>query len=288
MTYSSGIATAALRLAMAENEQWSNNATGAVQGIYRVFLGGTGADYARRISWTREALRAHGQAATRIVIPGLASAFDPHETRFATDFGGRVPPIEWRPATFAEEAAARMSAWELLIEIARNELDSRDSVARSLAQGLRTALSRGIPTEALASLGEVEWPPRGRAELIEALNHARTYDEPDPELDAKIFDRITHLTGEGIYQRAAYVFAASVWELSEDLDERVAGLPGPLVNLVEETAVGGVAVWRQIIEIAKDGNADTASRFFEELAKRSLALSSRLRWRRSRSPHFRR
>ncbi|WP_165643818.1 hypothetical protein [Mycobacteroides abscessus] len=265
-------ATAALRLAMAENEQWSNNATGAVQGIYRVFLGGTGADYARRISWTREALRAHGQAATRIVIPGLASAFDPHETRFATDFGGRVPPIEWRPATFAEEAAARMSAWELLIEIARNELDSRDSVARSLAQGLRTALSRGIPTEALASLGEVEWPPRGRAELIEALNHARTYDEPDPELDAKIFDRITHLTGEGIYQRAAYVFAASVWELSEDLDERVAGLPGPLVNLVEETAVGGVAVWRQIIEIAKDGNADTASRFFEELAKRAPSV----------------
>ena len=269
-------ATAALRLAIAENEQWSNNATGTVQGMYRVFLGGTGADYVRRINWTREALETYGQSATRIVIRGLASAFDPHETRFATDFGGRVPPIEWRPATFAEEVAARMSAWELLIKIARDDSDSREAVARTLAQGLRTALLRGVPTEVLASLGRVEWPARGRAELIEALNHARTYDEPDPELDAKILERITQLAGDGIQKRADYVFAASVWELSEDLDERVAGLPGPLVDLVEEAAVGGVSVWRQIIEIASDGNADTASRFFEELAKRAPSVEFEL------------
>ncbi|MGB8406299.1 MAG: hypothetical protein WCE30_19745 [Mycobacterium sp.] len=269
-------ATAALRLAIAENEQWSNNATGAVQGMYRVFLGGTQADYVRRISWTRKALKTYGHAATQIVIPGLASAFDPHETRFVTDFGGRVPPIEWRPATFAEEAAARMSAWELLIEIASDDLDSREAVARCLAQGVRTALLRGVPTEALTSLGRVEWPARGRAELIEALNHVRTYDQPDPELDAKIIDRIAQLAGDGIHQRADYVFAASVWELSEDLDERVAGLPGPLVDLVGEAAVGGVAVWRQIIEIARDGNADTASRFFEELAKRAPSVEFEL------------
>jgi hypothetical protein len=41
-------ATAALRLAIAENEHWASNATGAVQGMYRVFLGGTSASYERR------------------------------------------------------------------------------------------------------------------------------------------------------------------------------------------------------------------------------------------------
>lgn len=262
-------ATAALRLAIAENEQWTNNATGTVRGMYRVFLGGTSASYERRVAWTREALHTFGEEAISIIVPGLASAFDVHESRISTDFGGGATPAEWRPTTLAEEIAARRLAWELLIEVAQRDLASRASVASSLARGLRTVLLQGMSTEALTSLGAVEWPARGRAELIETLNHARKYDEPDSSVDAQIADLITQLAGDGVDERAKYVFAASVWELTEDQDELLEGRPRPLVDLVEEVANGGVAKWRQMIEISKDGNPDTASRFFEMLAKRA-------------------
>lgn len=265
-------ATVALRLAIAENEQWANNATGAVQGIYRVFLGGTSANYDRRIAWTRKALQTFGADATRIIVPGLASAFDAHEMRMATDFGGGAIPTEWRPATDAEEIAARRLAWNLLIEIAQRDAVSRAAVASSLAKGLRVALDRGMSTDVLPALATVEWPPRGRAELIEALNHARTYDEPHPDLDAEIVTLIAGLTGDDMEDRARYVFAASVWELTEDRDELLAGLPGPLIDLVEEVAISGAEVWHQMLSISRDGNPDTTSRFFEELAKRAPDL----------------
>lgn len=265
-------ATAALRLAMAENEHWANNATGTVQGMYRVFLGGTSASYDRRVAWTREALRTFGEDATPIIVPGLASAFDAHESRMDTDFGGGAVPTEWRPATSAEEIAARSSAWELLIEVAQRDPASRAAVASSLAKGLRIALLRGMSTKVLASLPTVEWPARGRAELIEALNHVRAYDEPDAELDAGIVDLITQLAGYDLDERAKYVFAAAMWELTEDRRELLTGLPGPLVDLVEEVANGDAAIWRQMIEISKDGNPDTTSRFFEELAKRTPSV----------------
>jgi hypothetical protein len=261
-------AAAALRLAIAENEQWANNATGAIQGIYRVYLGGTSASYERRVAWTREALRTFGEEAIPIIVPGLASAFDVQEFRIATDFRGGSEPAEWRPANDEEEIAARRLVWELLIEIAEQNVAYRAAVASSLAQSLRTALLRGMTADVLTSLGTVEWPARGRAELIETLNHARKYDELDTDLDAQVAGLITRLAGDSLDQRANYVFAASVWELSEDQDELVAGLPGPLVDLVEEVANSGVAIWRRMIEISRDGNPDTTSRFFEQLAKK--------------------
>ncbi|WP_458316478.1 hypothetical protein [Mycolicibacterium brisbanense] len=262
-------ATAALRLAMAENETWTDNATGAVKGMYRVYLGATSASYKRRIDWTRGALRTFGADATPIIVSGLASAFDAREFRMSTDFGGGNSPVEWRPATVAEEIATRQSAWELLIEIAERDPDSRGAVASSLSTGLRTALLRGISTVVLASLTTIEWPARGRAELIEALNHARAYDNLNPELEAEVVRVIALLSGEGLSDRAKYVFAASVWELTDDRSELLSGLPKPLVKLVEQAVVGGAAVWRQMIEISKDGNPDTASRFFEQLAKQA-------------------
>lgn len=277
-------ATVALRLAIAENEHWSNNATGAVRGMYRVFLGGTCASYERRMAWTREALRAFGDIVTPIIVPGLASAFDAHESRISIDFGGGAAPTEWRPATVDEEISARRSAWELLIDIARRDADSIGTVASALASGLRTALLRGLSTEVFASLRTVEWPARGRAELIEALNHARTYDEPDAELDEAIVDLITELAGEGLTERAGYVFAASVWELTDKRSELLSGQPGPLVDLVDEVASGGTEIWRQMIELSSEGSPDTASRFFELLAKQAPSLEFEREMEESKPP----
>lgn len=262
-------ATAALRLALAENEPWSNNATGTLQGIYRIFLGGTGASYAQRITWTREVVETLGPAALPVIIPGLALAFDPHETRRSHNFGGRTAPEEWRPNSLADEVAARRSAWSLLIEVAIADPSSRPEVAKALARGIRTAIARGMSIDVLGSLITVDWPPRARAELIEALTHARAYDQPRPELDAQIASVITHLTGDALADRARYVFAASVWELAEDRDEMLTRQPRALMELVDLAMEDIERGRRQLVELSQDGNPDTVSRVFEELAKRA-------------------
>lgn len=262
-------ATVALRLAMAENEHWSNNATGTLQGIYRIFLGGTGAPYSRRIAWTKTAVQAFGASALKPIIPGLALAFDSHETRISPNFGGRMAPEEWRPGSFADEVSARLSAWNLLIGIALADPSSRPEVAKALSRGIRTAILRGMAKEVLASLVSVAWPARGRAELIEALSHARAYDQPDPELDAQIESTITWLAGQDFAERARYVFAATVWELAQDRDEMLNGEPRPLLDLVEQATADIERAPRELIELSHDGNPETVSRVFEELAKRA-------------------
>ena len=208
-----------------------------------------------------------GSAAVPILVPGLARAFEAHESRMAADFGGRNVPAEWRPSTWDEEIAARRSAWSLLVEIAQRDPNSRERVAKSLAQCIRTALSRGLSSDVLTSLPAVEWSARGRALLVEALNHARTYDELDSALDEEVAVLASDLAGVDLEERSSYVLAASIWELSDDQDELVDGKPRVLVELVEDVARAGRAGWLRLAEMSLDGDPDTASRLFEELAR---------------------
>ena len=260
-------ATAALRLALAENETWSNNATGAVQGIYRVYLGGTSANYERRVQWTQRSLDTFGTEAIPIIAPGLALAFDDHEFRSATDFGGRTAPSEWRPSTLAEEVAARRSAWNLLVDLAHREAEPSDQVEQALAQCIRTALRRGLSSDVLATLPTVEWTPRGRAKIIQSLNHARSYDELDRLLDEDIARLTSSLAGLDLEERATYVLASSVGELTDDRDELMSGRPRILLDLVEDVARAGWGAWLRLAELTLEGDPDTASRLFDELAR---------------------
>jgi len=259
-------ADATVRLALAENESWSNNATGAVHGIFRVYLGGTSADYERRVRWARGAVDRFDEGVIPIMVSGLASAFDTHELRTAIDFGGRTAPVEWRPSNSAEEIAARRSAWTLLIDLAQGQPDSRDVVAESVARGIRTALRRGLSMEVLSTLSAVNWTARGRARLIEALNHAVAYDDLDSALVHQVGDLINSLAGADIEERSSYVLAASVWELTDDRDELVNGRPRVLLDLANDFAQAGEGAWIRLAEISLQGESDTVRRLFEELA----------------------
>jgi hypothetical protein len=265
-------ATASLRLAMAENEDWSNNATGLIRGIFRVFLGGTSADYDRRVAWSRAAINEYGDSAAEVLVPGMALAFDAHESRFSTDFGGRVAPPEWRPPTVADEIAARRSAWGLLVELASREPEARELAASSLAQGVRIAMRRGLSMDVLTTIGTIDWSARARTELVEALNHARAYDNLDDALDREVRELVAALIGAEVNARAEYVLAGSLWELTDDRDELVAGQPKVLLDLAEDLVGQDSSTWHRLAEMSRTGNPDTTSRLFEELAKKAPSI----------------
>lgn len=102
-------------LAEAENETYSNNATGEFASFYQIRLGGTAAPYALRIRVAEE-IRAVGRdCLTQIVITALAKAAETHESRIQRHSSfGHPEEIEWRPQSHDEYVKCVVSAVDLL------------------------------------------------------------------------------------------------------------------------------------------------------------------------------
>lgn len=260
-----------LRLAIAENESWSNNATGVLQGAFGVYLGGTSAPYIQRLRWAEHALQQFSGLAEPIIVEGLGTALGFQEMRTATDFGGRSAPEEWKPKLVSEEIEARGGAWNLLIRIARTSAAEADHVAKVLAIGLRTALQRGLSERVLNDLRTISWSTSARGLLGDAVSTALKYDKLPDDLAARLRDLEAQLQGGTLTERLDYAFSLSPWQLiSEDNeDELASGRPRILGDFAGELATTERAAAVAAATRSRDGDPQTAGFLFEELAKRT-------------------
>src|SRR6266511_575786 len=256
-------AWALLRLALAENETWANNATGVLQGIFRVNLGGTAVSYERRLAWCRSALNQLPQAAL-ILVGGLAYALDIQEMRGVPGFASRTAPPEWRPKNIAEEISARRSAWQLLVELARDGRELSE-IADVLAGGLRAAVARGLVEDVLSDLPSIAWPPSARARFGEALDQLLRYDDLPGDIAARIRPLRTTLVGTGLADRLPYLLSTPAWNLRDD------EAPDKLSPLVSEVAAelvaGGSPAIVEAAHQSRRGDHQTAGLLFEQVAQ---------------------
>lgn len=260
-------ATAMLRLAMAENETWANNATGVIQGVFRVFLGGTAAPYSQRLRWAREAINEFGAIGKPTIVEALGHAFESQETRGSTHFGGRTAPQEWRPKRMEEELDARGGSWDLLINIALSSPELSDQVAKVLANGLSTAVARGLSERVLRDLRTVPWSPAGRGLLGDALAKTLKYGKPAEELSSHLRTLEVDLRGRELDDRLDYAFSLSPWQLSTQDEEVASGRPLILRELAAELA--GAERAYVLSSALRSGTADqqTVSILFDELSR---------------------
>jgi hypothetical protein len=264
-------ADALLLLALAENESWSNNATGVLQGVFGVFLGGTSAPYTQRLRWAERALQEFGGPAEPIIVDALGTALGFQEMRMATDFGGRSAPEEWKPRLISEEIEARGGAWDLLIRIARTSAGEAGHVAKVLAAGLRTALRRGLPDRVLNDLPSISWSTSARGLLGDAVSKALKYDKPPDDLAARLRELEAQLRGGTLTERLDYVLSLSPWQLlsEDDEDELASGRPRSLGELAGELAATERAAVLDLAARSRGGDPQTAGLLFEELAKKT-------------------
>jgi hypothetical protein len=256
-----------LRLAIAENETWANNATGVMKGAFGVYLGGTGAPYPQRLRWAEQVHERFGEAAEHIVIDGLGQALQTMESRAVPNFGGRSAPEEWKPRVFSEEVEARGGAWDLLIRLAHVSRSAADHVAKVLAAGLRTALHRGLAERVLTDLRTVPWSASARGLLGDALSKALKYDTPPADLAAQLRELQAELQGASLTEQVEYVLSLSPWQLTTDDDEIVSGRPRVLRELAGQLALAERATVLAVAARTHDGDPQTAGLLFEELAK---------------------
>ena len=187
-----------LRLAVAENETWSNNnATGQFKALFPVRLGGTAADGDARLSVLDEAAETDDPIQRSIVVESLiAGSATDFFSRFAgAETHGSRPALEsWYPAT--KEAAAGYIEG-CVVRLARfAERDDEFGVAARTGLGghLRSLISVGFLDTVEKVVRQVVDNTGQWTEALKGLGHFLEYDVTD--MDRNVVDRVRTLIDE--------------------------------------------------------------------------------------------
>ena len=206
-----------LRLASAENESISNNATGCFRNLFLVVLGATGADGDTRLSFLQE-IEGTADAATCVVIVEALSAGSETENFMritGAEAPGSRPAFEsWRPTT--EDAAATYitgCVTGLICFAARD--DHSSAIARDqLADRLRPLVAHGfidvVETAVDRVMGTVDQWPRA----LEELGHFLLYDSPgmDPGVTERVTTLIAKLQPKNLESRVRFLVTDMPWD----------------------------------------------------------------------------
>lgn len=135
-------ANSLLLLASAENESWSNNATGQFKQLFRTFLSGTEAPPSLRMKVIDNGLSNRRDSIRKLAVEALAQAIDTHggfRTVGAEYQGSSEPLREWRPKVWGEA----FEYWEQALQRLCNLVVKCDSLA-SVAKASIACHIRGL------------------------------------------------------------------------------------------------------------------------------------------------
>ena len=128
-------------LAEAENERWTNNASGEFVAKFQIALGGTAVPYLQRLSVLERLLELRRPTLTNLVIKALAEVGRRQSTRNHVEPElGTLPEPEWQPTTWEELAACQKTAISMLIGIANTAEPELQTELVSAAQDLSMML----------------------------------------------------------------------------------------------------------------------------------------------------
>ncbi|TBZ85557.1 hypothetical protein [Rhizobium leguminosarum] len=167
-----------MKLAVAENEEWANNATGLFKQLYQLQLSGSEVPPADRFAILDEGLESEDDATRALCVDALESVFTSHFSRFgATDEIGSGEPLkDWSPATWGEVDDFRAGGLRRLLDVRRrhSELSGRCEVI--IARATRQMLSTGIYREHGEALVAISVEKAGWAEAIKSVGDWLYFD----------------------------------------------------------------------------------------------------------------
>ena len=133
-------------LAVAENETWSNNATGMFTQLNRVQLSGTGAKPSDRFGVLRKALELNDTKADLVVLKALEQAISVHggsRTIGAEYQGTRAPLEEWKPTLWQEIFDFWQEAITMLLEMLNRGTIQREVSINTIGHSIRGFVNYG-------------------------------------------------------------------------------------------------------------------------------------------------
>jgi hypothetical protein len=238
-----------LRLALTENETWSNNATGLWTATFQTMLGHTAAGLEPRFRVLKHAAQDANPEARRLAAVALQNALKiGHITRFGNppeDIPG-MPVQEWRPATYGEWTDAILRYLDLVRELIT---DREPAVRLAAVDALNEALDvtikfpRVLPkwAEIARLLIGTDYELRGRlahaidieiarAEINKERPDVEDTDQPAGEEHRAVEEQMVQrlqavqelmqeLLGDSFSSRLRWISEREPWRLHTDTDE---------------------------------------------------------------------
>lgn len=256
-------------LAEAENETYSNNATGEFERLYQIRLGGTAAPYQMRLRVADELLSMGRDSLTRIVVKGLAKSSEMHETRIR----GLVPfglpeQIEWRPKSAAEHIQCVLAAVDLLEKIHDKFPATRKDVEEVYPGFVELLWIDGLRNRVLAFTKRIIASSDSGRKVASAVllryvrNEERYWHRLSEEASAQISAELEALLPMDLRSRLEREVGTSHWDKEDHEDgvevlaSEVLGRPHILVESVPWLTSGEAAdAWRFGKALADSGDA---------------------------------
>ena len=229
-----------LRLAVAENEAYGNNATGQFVALFPVMLGNTAADGPARLRLLSDAARSNDPTQRQIVVHALVngSATDHFSRSVGAETHGSRPALRsWRPTR--DEALAYIEGCvDLLVEFAAEDDDAADAARAGLGENLRSLASDGFLDLVEAIVRRVgpardSWP-----EALEALGEFLRHQSSTagPEIVARVRALMDELAPQSLDARARSLVTEMSWDYLCDEEQDHERLHRRQVEAVREFA----------------------------------------------------
>lgn len=143
-----------LKLSVAENERYGNNASGIFKQLFQLYLGGTEADAAARFRVLDEAFVSHISGVRAICIDALGQMLDTRHfsrTGGAEQIGSSIALEDWHPSTYEEARFYLRGAMSRLLAVALDDQGQAQVAKTHLASHIRGLLST-LPTEEVKTM----------------------------------------------------------------------------------------------------------------------------------------
>lgn len=206
-----------LKLALAENEDWSNNATGEFKAIFPVFLGNTEADGGARLRLLDDLIRRNHTAEMPLVVDALLEGARTHS--FSRGVGpeiqGSRPALQpWQPKTWKDVSDYIIACAERLVALAKRDDDVGTRARKGIGQRLRSLVSYGLIDNAEQWIEAISAVHRYWPEALDSLADVLQFDKKDlgdgvPERVQKLIDK---LMPNDLPTRAKFLLTDMPWD----------------------------------------------------------------------------
>jgi len=211
-----------LDLAVAENETWSNNATGQYKALFPVVLGNTAAGPAARLLALDDALRSDDPARLRIAVDAALEGGRIHS--FSRTIGVEIQGA--RPALAPWYPAVRQELWdyvraclEQVAKAATRPDEIGDQARAGLGQTFRSLISAGA-LDLVEELVVAVTSARGRywPEALGSLGDILVYDASSlsQEAEARVRKLVSELTPNELVTRVRFLVTEMPWDYPVD------------------------------------------------------------------------
>ena len=206
-----------LRLAVAENEDWSNNATGQFHGLFHLYLGGTEASGVKRIKFLDEVIKTDDPEQHSIVLGALGTILElEHYTRFsgAESHGSRPALNSWQPTTRSEARAYIEEGVQRLIDFAIKKDPNGIRARRILGMKLHTLIRIGLIDTVEDAVKQVLQATDYWREALEDLTWFGDHgaENTDEKISARVQALIDALQPQTLKDRVQFLVTEMPWD----------------------------------------------------------------------------